>query len=84
MNTLNIAPTKAHGRVAVASPVPCLSNYRRWLVMFEVDGAPFNVTVMAQTRHLAIEYAEGALWLQLGKPNIDGFAPWCLSACEVY
>jgi len=84
MSTLSIAPTKAHGRVTVASPVPCLQTYRRWLVMFDVDGEPFNITVMAETRHLAIEYAEGALWLQLGKPNIEGFAPWCLSACEVY
>jgi len=57
---------------------------KRWIVMFDVDGEPFNITVMAETRHLAIEYAEGALWLQLGKPNLDGFAPCCLSSFEVY
>lgn len=83
MSTLNIASTKAHGRVAVASPVPCLQTYRRWLVVFEVDGAPFNITVMAETRHLAIEYAEGVLWLQLGKPDLNGFAPWCTLCTEV-
>ena len=84
MSALNIAPTKAHGRAAMASPVPCLQTYRRWLVVFEVDGAPFNITVMEETRHLAIEYAEGVLWLQLGKPTLDGFAPCCVSACEVH
>lgn len=64
-------------REAVISP-------KRWRVEFEVDAAPHVVTVKASTKHLAIEYAEGVLWLQLGKPNLEGFAPWCLSACEVY
>jgi hypothetical protein len=86
MNADSITPTQVQprGRMPVASPSSCLSNYRRWLVMFDVDGEPFNISVMSETRRMAIEYAEGVLWLQLGKPNLDGFAPWCLSACEVY
>ena len=71
-------------------PNPVLENlievakYKHWLVEFEVDGAPYNITVLAEYKHLAIEYAEGILWLQLGKPDLNGFAPWCISCVDVY
>ncbi len=63
-------------REAVISP-------KRWCVEFEVDAAPHVVTVKASTKYLAIEYAEGVLWLQLGKPHPDSFSPWCTSCVEV-